>query len=94
MTHRSGFSPKPYHKPSLTQTPSLFPFLCLQVWRGGLNNRITVCTSQSGTPSEFGQPRAPIMQTTGGGLLGPEELEVLRPVKQIISGVNGFSHLP
>ena len=61
--------------------------LLLCVWRGGLNNRITVCTSQSGKPLEFGQPRAPIMKTTGGGLLGPEELEVLRPVKQIISGI-------
>ena len=61
--------------------------LLLCVWRGGLNNRITVCTSQSGRPREFGQPRAPIMKTTGGGLLGPEELEVLRPVKQIISGI-------
>ena len=64
--------------------------LLLCVWRGGLNNRICVCTRntpETGKPREYGQPRAPIMATTGGGLLGPEELEVLRPVEQIISGI-------
>ena len=61
--------------------------LLLCVARGGLNNRITVCTSESGKALAYGQPRAPIMKTTGGGLLGPEELEVLRPVEQKISGI-------
>ena len=61
--------------------------LLLCVLRGGLNNRITVCTSQGGPAREYGQPRAPVMATTGGGLLGAEELEVLRPVCQKISGI-------
>lgn len=61
--------------------------LILCMLRGGLNNCITVCTSQSGPAKEYGQPRAPIMQTTGGGLLGAEELEVLRPVEQLVSGI-------
>merc|ERR1719502_1625196 len=67
---------------------ALFWSLLLCVWRGGLNNRITVnCSPNNGPVREYGQPRAPIMKTTGGGVLGPEELTVLRAVEQKFASV-------
>lgn len=63
-------------------------FALMACWyRGGLNSRLTVCTSKGGPSLEYGQPRAPIMATTGGGVLGHEELAALRQIEQHISGL-------
>ena len=45
---------------------------------GEMRNRGELLEHAKVFDNYYGTPRAPVMATTGGGLLGPEELEVLR----------------